>query len=187
MPRNVYSFWTSETTSKLTERTCSRPPICFHLVLRRGSVTSRQPHRFWCVYDSEGTSKAIQQHLPHAKSQINALKIPPKLLTPQGGTKAREYTSSLHRHTMFIPKIRKKIAGQHNSRGLAAYVPSPSYLSPNSFSCCHSPSTVRDRLCCCDSSTRELLWHSEHKERGESRDSEPSYTHPSFLGAKKGS
>ena len=31
---------------------------------------------------------------------------------------------------------------------------------------------MRKRLCCCDNSTRELLWHSEHKERGESRDSE---------------
>ena len=49
---------------------------------------------------------------------------------------------------------------------------SRSHLSPHPSSFCHSPSTVRKRLCCCDNSTRELLWHSEHKERGESRDSE---------------
>ena len=41
------------------------------------------------------------------------------------------------------------------------------------------PSTVRERLCCCDCSTRELLWHSEHKERGEPSDSELPNTHPS--------
>ena len=36
----------------------------------------------------------------------------------------------------------------------------------------HSPSMLRERLVCCDNSTRELLWHCEHSERGELRDFE---------------
>ena len=102
--------------------------------------------------------------------------------------KRKEGTCPFHKHTMLkhqnIPKetgqpacsncheIRKNQTSHLNSKGFATHVPSPSYLSPHPSSCCQSPSTVRKRLCCCDNSTRELLWHSEHKERGEPRDSE---------------
>ena len=38
-------------------------------------------------------------------------------------------------------KISKEASQPAQLKGLAAYAPSPSYLSPNSFSCCHCPST----------------------------------------------
>ena len=44
---------------------------------------------------------------------------------------------------------------------------------------CHSPSTVRERLCC-DGSAREQLWHCEHSEQSPTLSS-PN-TRPSFLG-----
>ena len=81
---------------------------------------------------------------------------------------------SFHKHTCQTPNFRKKLASQHNSKRARR---SRSHLSPHPSSVCHSPSTVRKRLCCCDNSTRELLWHSEHKERGESRDSELPLAH----------
>ena len=56
-------------------------------------------------------------------------------------------------------------------------------ISPNYFSCCHKP-TVRKKLCCCDSSTREFPWHSEHKERGYPETLSSPCTHSSFLGTK---
>ena len=68
-------------------------------------------------------------------------------------------------------------------KGLAAHVPSPSLLSPHPSSCCHSPSKVRERHWCLDSSTRELLWHCEHSERGEPKESEPTQ-HAHFLAEK---
>ena len=37
---------------------------------------------------------------------------------------------------------------------------------------CHSPSTVRERLCCCDGSATELLWRCELSEQGEPNDFE---------------
>ena len=37
---------------------------------------------------------------------------------------------------------------------------------------CHSPSTVRERLCYCDGSTRELHWHTDQSENEGANDSE---------------
>ena len=105
-----------------------------------------------------------------ARVSSNASNVISKQPKPEGGTNEGR-DASLDKHTTLTPKIRKKLASQHNSKGRAAYVPSPSYFSPNSFSCCQSPSTVRKRLCCCDNSMRELLWHSKHMERGKYRDS----------------
>ena len=48
-------------------------------------------------------------------------------------------------HQVHHQKCDEKLASQHNSKGLAAHVPSPSYLSPNSLSCYHSPSSVRKK------------------------------------------
>ena len=68
--------------------------FCFDLVLRRrrrGCVTTRKPHQYWCVCDYEGTLKQFNNTFrTRAKSQINALKILPELQTPQGGTKERK-------------------------------------------------------------------------------------------------
>ena len=59
-------------------------------------------------------------------------------------------------------KIRRKLSSQPDSKGLAAQVPSPFISLTTSLSFfCHSPSTVRERLCCCVGSTRELLWRCE--------------------------
>ena len=51
-----------------------------------------------------------------------------------------------------------------------AHVPSSFIFSHHTLLLhCHSPFMVRERLSCCDSSTRELHWHC-HSERGELRD-----------------
>ena len=43
---------------------------------RRGSVTTKKPHHYWCVYDYEGMLKQFNNTFhTHAKSQINALKV----------------------------------------------------------------------------------------------------------------
>ena len=54
--------------------------FCSDKVLRRrqrGSVTTSNPHQYWCVCDYGGSLNQLnQQHLPHTcKSQINTLKI----------------------------------------------------------------------------------------------------------------
>ena len=99
---------------------------------------------------------------------------PSKLFTQQGGTENGRDILVPTAHTMF--KLYQLFEGiwpaNTTQKGLAAHTPSHSCLSQNYFSCCYSRSTVRKRLCCCDNSTRELLWHSEHEERGEFRDSE---------------
>ena len=59
--------------------------FCFDKVLRRrrrGCVTTRKPHQYWCVCDYEGTLKQFNNTFrTRAKSQINALKILPELQT----------------------------------------------------------------------------------------------------------
>ena len=108
-----------------SSQTLPQPAACFNCVQTRwrpGSVTTRKPYQYQCVYVYEGKQN---KNLLHAcKSQFNALKILSKLPKPQGTQEGRD--TSLHRHTMFTPKIRRKLASQHNSKELAAHVPSPS-------------------------------------------------------------
>ena len=43
---------------------------------RRGSVTTRKPHQYWCVHDYEGTLKQFNNTFhAHAENNINALKL----------------------------------------------------------------------------------------------------------------
>ena len=107
--------------------------FCFDQVLRRkrrGSVTTTKPHLCKCVYDYEGTLKQFNNTFnTQAKSQTNTLKILSELSTPQGGTKERKE----HPRSTSTPgptsNFRRKLASQHDSKGLAAHVPSPSFLS----------------------------------------------------------
>ena len=112
----------------------------------------------------------IQQHLTHAKkSQTNALKIHSELQTPQGGTKEKEGTPSFRRHTM---SNTKNFEGNWPASTTQKGSPLTFLLFRISHHIlllrCPSSSTVRKRRCCCDTSTRELPWHSEHRERGKS-------------------
>ena len=120
----------------------------------------------WLRNNKETSSVPVRLCLrTHArKSQFNALKILPKLPTPRGGTKEGRGTLSPQAHHVQHQKCEGNWSAITTHKGLAAHVPSPSYLSPSSFSCCHRPSTVRKRFCCCGISTREFIWHSEHTE-----------------------
>ena len=116
--------------------------------------------------------KPILQTLPRAcKSQFNAVKIS-KNYQSHKAARMKQGTPLSTSTPCSLQTFEGNWPASTTQKGHAAHVPSPSSLSPKSFSCCRSRSTVRKRLCCCDNSTREHLWHSEHKERGESSDSE---------------
>ena len=78
----------------------------------------------------------------------------------------------------------KDLASQHNSKGLAAHVPSPS-SSPNSFSCCHSPSMVRKKSVAAVTIPPESFFGTPNTRSEENPETMNSpCTHPSLLGAK---
>ena len=63
---------------------------------------------------------------------------------------------------------------KNHSKGLAADIPVSCFYFSHHIPLVnwHSPSTVSERLCCCDGSARELHWHCDHSERREPSDSE---------------
>ena len=79
---------------------------------------------------------------------------PSQLFTQTRWHKRKEGTPSFQKHTMFKPdqENRRKLAShQHDSKGLAAHVPSPSFSHHIFLLCCYIPSTVREKSCSCDS------------------------------------
>ena len=107
---------------------------------------------------------------------------PPKIFTQQGGTEERMG----HTRSRGTPCLNcfKKIVGNWQANTTHKGSPLTFLLLPLSHHIpllsCHSPSTAREKLRCCDSSTRELLWHCEHGERGEPSDSELPARIPHF-------
>ena len=93
---------------------------------QQGNLTSG------CASMSSKESYQFNKNLPHAcKRQFDALDILSKLPKPHGGTKEGRDTP-LRKHTM---STTKNFEGNQpaSTKGLAAHVPCPSYLSPNSF------------------------------------------------------
>ena len=66
---------------------------CFDWILRRwrhGSVTTRKPQQYWCVYDYERTLNQFNNTFhTHAKNNINALRILSLKNLSKSGTRLR--------------------------------------------------------------------------------------------------
>ena len=74
-------FWQQVSPSLFNWHQFLLPPflfvfVCLNKVLRhrrRGSLTTRKPHHYWCIYDYEGTFNQFDN--THAKNNINALTV----------------------------------------------------------------------------------------------------------------
>ena len=81
---------------------------CFVFILRRrrGSVTTRTPRRYWCVYDYEGTLKQVNNTF-HTRAKESTQRIENSLRTinTTRWRKGKEGTPSFHKPTMSDIKI----------------------------------------------------------------------------------
>ena len=130
----------------------------------------------------------------HAKTDINAL----KLLSLQKVVHALFQPSDIYktkRHTVEMKEHHSEegtkcsngntFQDRRNQTSPLKLNPSFSLFSLVPFLCCRSPSTVRERLFCNETSSREVLWHCEDSERGEPSDFELSqHASPNFLAGK---
>ena len=105
-----------------------------------------------------------------ARPPFNLLKFAHNMVAQKGGT------PSFQRHTVFKLCQNSKEADKptplkmpRRSRSFSLYF---SHHIP--LLNCHSPSTVKETLHCCDGSAREPLWHCDHSEQGEPSVSELS-------------
>ena len=85
------------------------------------------------------------------------------LLNKAALKKGRDALAPEAHHVPTVSKMKKKRQANLTQKGLTDHVPSPFFSLTTSHSFpCHSPSTVRERLCGCDGSARELHWHCDH-------------------------
>ena len=143
--------------------------ICFDSVQRRrrhGSVTTRTPHQYWCVYDYEGTFKNLTT--PSTRMQRNNINssriISLKFIQKEARASFRP-SETIHNHkSTFETRHSKKAQGvltRHNSKKDTNRPAQSTKTCHTSFSLivsshhnpllsCHSPS-VREGISCNDS------------------------------------
>ena len=111
----------------------------------------RAHYQCWCVYDCERKLNQFNKPSTRCKGQFKRIENPLTLHSKNSKKTGQPAQLKRARRTRFFSFIS---------------------LTKFFFLLSRPVRGEKKRLCCCDTSTRELLWHSEHKERGEFRDSE---------------
>ena len=160
--------------------------LCFVFVLtwkkrrrRRGFVTTKKPHQhWWGFFDYEGTSMQFNNTFymrarVHAMKKVNALKILSLEAPWKGGTRLLSTFWTIHQNREAYKQNEGKPSFRRRQK-MFKTVPSQ-----------RAGFTLKERTWASER-LLHLSWHSEHKERGESRDSELTPTRvPHFLAQKK--
>ena len=130
---------------------------------RRGSGTTRKPHRYWCVYDYERNAKNkstnVASHALRRNQRIEKISLDTQRkqnLKDTENLKSRETSSQTTHSQIFFRPV--------------APIPSP-FISLTAFLAFLSQ-PVHGKRGFTAVTVPPDLWHSEHKERGETRDSD---------------